>query len=183
MVTALATHYARALADAVTGAKSDLTPAQAMDQLRLVRETLNSSPDLERCLLSPSVARAKKEAVVSNVASQLGTHRLIQNFLRLIVHHRRVGALAGVQGEFEKIIDERTGFQRADIVSAVNLADNQRQEIVSVLERASGKQIRPFFKTDPSILGGVIARLISKEYDGSLKGRLESLRQRLKTAS
>jgi F-type H+-transporting ATPase subunit delta len=183
MVTALATHYARALADAVTDPKSDLTPAQAMDQLRLVTDTLKSSPDLARCLLSPSVARAKKEAVVSTLASQLGTHRLIQNFLRLIVHHRRVGDLGGIQGEFEKIIDERTGFQRADIVSAVNLADSQKQEIVSVLERASGKQIRPFFKTDPSILGGVIARLISKEYDGSLKGRLESLRQRLKTAS
>ncbi len=183
MVTALATHYARALADAVTGPQSDLTPVQAMVQLRMVTDTLKSSPDLERCLLSPSVPRAKKEAVVSTVASQLGAHRLIQNFLRLVVHHRRVLDLPGVQGEFEKIIDERTGFQRADIVSAVNLADSQKQEIVSVLERASGKQIRPFFKTDPSILGGVIARLISKEYDGSLKGRLESLRQKLKTAS
>ncbi len=183
MVTALATHYARALADAVTDPKSDLTPVQAMVQLKMVTDTLKSSPDLERCLLSPSVPRAKKEAVILNVASQLGAHRLIQNFLRLIVHHRRVHDLPGVQGEFEKIIDERTGFQRADIVSAVNLADSQKHEIISVLERASGKQIRPFFKTDPSILGGVIARLISKEYDGSLKGRLESLRQKLKTAS
>ena len=183
MVTALTTHYARALADAVTGPGSDLTPEQAMVELRMVTDTLKSSPDLERCLLSPSVPRAKKEAVVSNVAGQLNTHRLIRNFLRLIVHHRRLGDLHGVRGEFEKIIDERTGFERADIVSAVNLAESQKQEIVSVLERASGRQIRPFFKTDPSILGGVIARLISKEYDGSLKGRLESLRQKLKTAS
>ena len=183
MVTALATHYARALADAVTDPRSDLTPTEAMVQLRLATDTLKSSPDLERCLLSPSVARAKKEAVISNLASQLGTHRLIQNFLRLVVHHRRVHDLPGVQGEFEKIIDERSGFERADIVSAVNLGDSQKQEIVNVLESASGKRIRPFFKTDPSILGGVIARLISKEYDGSLKGRLESLRQRLKTAS
>ena len=183
MVTALATHYARALADAVTGPRSDLTPAQAMVQLHLVTDTLKSSPDLERCLLSPSVPRAQKEAVITALASQLGAHRLIQNFLRLVVHHRRVIDLPGVQGEFEKIIDQRTGFERADIVSAVSLADSQKQEIIRVLARASGKQIRPFFKTDPSILGGVIARMISKEYDGSLKGRLESLRQKLKTAS
>ena len=124
----------------VAGPKSDLTPVQAMVQLKMVTDTLKSSPDLERCLLSPSVPRAKKEAVVSNVASQLGAHRLIQNFLRLVVHHRRVHDLPGVRGEFEKIIDERTGFQRADIVSAVNLADNQKLEIVGVLERASGKK-------------------------------------------
>jgi F-type H+-transporting ATPase subunit delta len=182
MVKALDTHYARALADAVMGPHSDLTPEQALLELRLATDVLQASPDLQKCLLSPAVPRAKKEQLVATLATEFNMHRLMINTLRMVVHHRRIGQLRGVATEFERIIDERTGFQRADIVSATALNDEQKSEIVSALGQASGKTIRPHFKTDPSLLGGVVARLASKEYDGSLKGRLEVLRRRLRMA-
>lgn len=182
MITALDTHYARALADAVMAPNSGLTPQQASLELRLATDVLQASPDLQRCLLSPAVTRAKKEALVGKLAADLNMHRLMINTLRMVVHHRRVGQLGGMQQEFERLIDARTGFHRADIVSAAALNEEQKNEIVSALEQASGNTIRPQFKTDPSLLGGVVARLASKEYDGSLKGRLEALRRRLRTA-
>lgn len=182
MVTALDTHYARALADAVMAPHSGLAPEQASLELRLAADLLHSSHDLERCLLSPAVPRAKKQEIVQKLSAEMGVHRLMVNFLRMLVHHRRVAQLHGIRIEFERIIDERTGFQRAEIVSATALNDGQKKEIVGALEQTSGNKIRPHFKTDPSLLGGVVARLASKEYDGSLKGRLETLRRRLRTA-
>jgi F-type H+-transporting ATPase subunit delta len=183
MITALASHYARALADAVTGPRSDVTPGQTAADLRTVAAVLAEAPDLERCLLSPSVPRAKKEAIVEILAVHLQLNRLVRNFLRLAVHHRRVGQLNGVLHEFERIIDERTGFERADIVSATTLTAGQKQEITAALERTSGKRIRAHFKIDPAVLGGVIARLTTIEFDGSLQGRLNALRRQLRAAS
>ena len=183
MITALASHYARALADAVTGPQSDVTPEQTAADLRLVAAVLADAPDLERCLLSPAVPRAKKEATVETLGEHLKLNRLVRNFLRLAVHHRRVNQLHGVLQEFERIIDERTGFERADIVSATNWTGPQKQEITAALEKTSGKRIKPHFKVDPSVLGGVIARLTSTEFDGSLQGRLNALRHQLRTAS
>lgn len=182
MVTALDTHYARALADAVMAENSGLTPQEASIELRSATDLLQSSPDLLRCLLSPAVPRAKKQEIVLKLAGDMGVHRLMRNFLRMLVHHRRVGQLHGIRTEFERIIDERTGFQRAEISSATALNEEQKNEVVSALEQTSGNKIRPHFKTDPSLLGGVVARLASREYDGSLKGRLEALRRRLRTA-
>jgi F-type H+-transporting ATPase subunit delta len=182
MVTALDTHYARALADAVMAPGSGLSPQQASLELRIATDLVHNSPDLQRCLLSPSVPRAKKETVVAHLATELKVHRLMSNFLRVIVHHRRVAHMHSVRLEFERIIDERTGFQRAEIASATTLTEAQQSEIVAALEQTSGNKIRPHFKTDPSLLGGVVARLASREFDGSLKGRLEALRSRLRTA-
>jgi len=183
MVTALASHYARALAEAVTAPQSDVTAEQAAADLRVVAGVLEGSPDLQRCLLSPAIPRDRKEAVADILAREFKMHRLVRNFLHVVVHHRRVADLRGVILEFERIIDERTGFERADIVSATELSRAQEQEIIAALEKTSGKRIRPHFKTDPSILGGVIARLHSIEFDGSLLGGLNALRQQLRTAS
>jgi F-type H+-transporting ATPase subunit delta len=183
MVTALATHYARALADAVTSPQSDVTPEEAAADLRVVAAVLEGSPDLQRCLLSPAISREKKGAIAEILAKQFNLHRLVRNFLHVVVRHRRVTDLRGVILEFERIIDERTGFERADIVSAAALTGAQEQEIIAALEKTSGKRIRAHFKTDPSLLGGVIARLHSIEFDGSLLGGLNALRHQLRTAS
>jgi len=183
MVTALASHYARALADAVTGPHSDVTPEQAAADLRVVAGVLEGSPDLQRCLLSPAIPRERKEAVTGILAKHFNMHRLVSNFLHVVVHHRRVADLRGVILEFERIIDERTGFERADIVSATELTGAQEQEIIAALEKTSGKRIRPHFTIDPSLLGGVIARLHSIEFDGSLQGSLNALRRQLRMAS
>jgi F-type H+-transporting ATPase subunit delta len=182
MVTALDTHYARALADAVMAPNSGLTPEQASLELRVASDIFQSSPDLQRCLLSPAVPRAKKAALVAKLAADMNVHRLMSNFLRMLVQHRRVAEMHSIRVEFERLIDERTGFQRAEIVSATALNEEQKNEVVGALEQTSGNKIRPHFITDPSLLGGVVARLASREYDGSLKGRLEALRRRMRTA-
>lgn len=183
MQDALSNHYAEALADAVFAPDSGLSPEDAIRQLGSAVELLNSSHELRLILLSPVVPRAKKTEIVGQLLGNLGLHRLIRNFLMVIVEHRRIGELDRIQASFEEAVDKRQGFVKAEIISAAELTEPQRQELLHALGTKAGRYIRPVYKVDESILGGVIARLGSKEYDGSLTGRLEAMRRRLTPAT
>jgi len=179
MPGALTTHYARALADAVFAPHSDLKPEDAIAELRAAEDLLLGSKELERALLSPAVPKSRKITIVSKLAEQLGMHRIIRNFLLVIVTHRRTKELARIRQDFEIVVDERRGWIPAEIASARELDREQRQEIERILGTRLGKFIRAHYKVDPWLLGGVRARVASKEYDGTIRGRLENMRQRL----
>jgi len=183
MRDALSDHYAQALADAVFAGESGLAPDEAIKQLAAAADLLQSSEQLRLILLSPAVPRAKKTELVGKLLDEQGVHRLIRNFLMVIVEHRRIGELDRIQSSFEQAVDERQGFVRAEIISAYELTEAQRQELLHALGTKAGKFIRPVYKIDKNILGGVIARLGSKEYDGSLTGRLAAMRRRLTPAT
>jgi len=183
MTNALSVHYAQALADAVFAPDSNLTPEQAVQQLRLAVQLLEMSPDLHRVLQSPAVPRRKKIALVGKLIEEDGLARLIRNFLMVIVEHRRVKDLRHILESFEEAIDVRLGLARVEITSATDLTDEQKQAVEEALVEATGKGVRPLYRLNEAIIGGVIARIGSKEYDGSLLGRLQALRQQLSPVS
>lgn len=179
MMDALATHYARALADAVFAPNSGLSPQDAVAQLAGAESLISGSKELQIALLSPAVNKARKLAVASKLAQDLGSHRIIRNFLLVVVTHRRIHELSAMRQSFELIVDERLGWIPADIASAKELSSEERKEI----ERALGTKLRRFirahYRVDPSLLGGVRARVGSREYDDTLRSKLESMRQQL----
>lgn len=179
MPEALPPHYARALADAVFGANSGLRPQDAVDQLRAAESLLSSSKQLERAMLSPAVLKTRKQAVISQLSDELGLHRIIRNFLLLVVSHRRTKELAAMRREFELVVDQRLGWVPADIASAKELSAAQKQQIERALGTKLGKFIRAHYEVDPALLAGVRARVASKEYDATVRGKLENMRQRL----
>jgi F-type H+-transporting ATPase subunit delta len=179
MTGALATHYARALADAVFGPEAGLSPQDAVDQMRSVDSLISGSAELKGALLSPAVNKRQKSAVVSRLADELGLHRLLRNFLLVIVSHRRIHEMSGIRQQFEAVVDERLGWMPADITSAQELSPEQKQKIEEALGSKLGKFIRPNYQVDPGLLAGLRARVASKEYDASLRGKLEGMRQRL----
>ena len=180
MTGALATHYADALVHAVFGEGSDLTPQDAVDQMRSVDQLISGSQELSRALLSPAINRQKKSAVLSLLAEQLGLHRIIRNFLLVVVSHRRTKDLSGMRQEFEAAVDQRLGWVPADITSAQELSAADREDIERALGTKLGKFIRPHYEVDAGLLAGVRARVASKEYDATLRGKLDSSRQRLR---
>lgn len=162
---------------------SGLSPEDAIGQLRMAAGVLGSSPDLRRVLLSPAVNRAKKAELVGKIVEDTGLNRLIRNFLMVLVEHRRAGELKRIADGFETTVDERLGFARAEITSAAELTGPQRDKLLQSLGQALGKKVRPVYKVDEALLGGVIARVGSKVYDGSVVGRLEAMRRQLSAAS
>jgi F-type H+-transporting ATPase subunit delta len=179
MDTAVSRHYAAALADAVFAPNSGLDPKQAVEQLRTAASLIGGSRDLERAMLSPAVIRSRKEAVIGRLADELGLHRLIRNFLLVLVSHRRVSDVNEIAKTFDLIVDERMGWIPAEIASARELTPEQRQQIEKTLGTRLGKFIRARYEVDPALIGGVRARVASKEYDATVRGKIDSLRQRL----
>lgn len=183
MANALSAHYARALADAVFAPASGITPQAAVEQIQNASQMLKSSPELRRVLHSPAIPREKKAALMGTLANAQGMHRLVHNFLMVVVKHRHTADLPGILESFEAVVDRRLGFARAEISSAAELNAQQRSELEAALAAATGQNIRAVYHVDPALLGGVLARVGSKEFDGSLHGRLQTMRRRLAVAS
>jgi F-type H+-transporting ATPase subunit delta len=178
-LSAVATRYANALADVVTAAASPLTPADAVTQLRAFESTLESSSELRNALITPSVPASRKKAVVARVVEILGLSKIARNFLFILVDRRRIAALGQIVASFELIVDERLGFARAEATSARELSEPLRAALGAELERLTGKRIRARYAVDEALIGGVVARIGSTVYDGSVRGQLKSLERLL----
>lgn len=179
MASAVATRYAKALVDVVTAPDSGLDPQAVLGQLKDFEAMVASSADLKNVLLSPAVAASKKRAVIAQLSTPLGITEKLRNFLYVLVDHRRVSLLGSVAQAYETVLDERLGRVRADVASAQPLTEEQKAQLLAELTRLTGRQVRPEFAIDHSLVGGVTARIGSTIYDGSVRGRLEAMQRRL----
>src|ERR1700679_2468157 len=181
-LSAVAARYANALADVVTARDSALQPQDAVRELRAFEAVLNESHDLREALHTPAIAGSRKKAVVGRLADLLQLSRISRNFLLVLIGHRRITLLGQILQTFEIVLDERNGYIRAEIASASTLGDGPREQLLAELEKLTGKRIRTAYTVDESLIGGVVAKVGSTVYDGSVRGSLESLGKRLTAA-
>jgi F-type H+-transporting ATPase subunit delta len=178
MPSALAFRYARALAEVVGKSGSGIDVRAVNEQLARFEGLLDGSAELKVALQSPAVSPERKRAVVARVSKDVVSDT-VRRFLYVLIDHRRVPMLGGVREAFEQVMDERLGVARADVVSARPLSEPQQQEIIAGLARLTGKQARAKFRVQDALIGGVVARIGSTVYDGSIRGQLDVIRQRL----
>jgi len=179
MAQAVASRYAQALADAVLGPNSKSAPAETTAELQTFEQMFQTSPELRNMLLSPAVPSIRKRAVISRFAGVVPLSRLTTNFLFVLVDHHRIDILGDIRDAFETVLDARLGIVRADVQSATELSPERRQALQAELSRLTGKQVRCSFAIDPNLIGGVLARIGSTVYDGSVRAQLATLRERL----
>jgi len=179
MLSVVARRYAKALADVVASTDSQLNPAEVASQLRAIEAIVKSSQDLRNALATPAVPPSRKRAVMARLIAPLNVSARVRNFLFLLIDHRRIHEFASIIEAFEALADERLGFVRADVTSAHELTEVQREALSAQLSRLSGKQAKLRFATDPAVMAGVVARVGSTVYDGSVRGQLERLRVKL----
>jgi F-type H+-transporting ATPase subunit delta len=182
-LSAVATRYANALADVVTASGSPVRPRDAVAELRAFAAAFEASAELQNALATPSVPAGRKRAVVGRIAEILKLSRISRNFLYVLIDHRRIAALPGIIDSFELIVDERLGFARAEVSAAREMSEPQRAALNAELERLTGRRIRMRFTVDERLIGGVVARIGSTVYDGSVRGQLASLGRRLSAES
>ncbi len=184
-LSAVATRYAKALADVTTsaagGLRPRLTPEAALTELRTFQSALAASRELQNALTTPAVPGSRKRAVVGRIVDLLKLSNIARNFLFVLIDHRRIALLGGILDSFELIVDERLGFARAQVSSPRDLTETQRGAIGAQLEHLTGKRIRMRFAVDPALIGGAVARIGSTVYDGSVRGQLQTLGRRLST--
>ncbi len=179
MLSAVGTRYAKALIEVVMAPGSKIDPKLALAELRAIQELIGGSTVLHNALLSPAISPARKRAVVGRLIEPLGVSRAVRNFAFVVIDHRRIHSLASMVEAFDILIDERLGFVPGEVASASPLTDSQRASLDVELSRLTGKRTKLNFTIDPALIGGVVARVGSLVYDGSVRGQLERLRVKL----
>ena len=175
MLSVVGTRYAKALLDVT--AKQD--PHKTLSELRSASELISGSEDLHTALLSPAVSPSRKRAVIGRLIGPLNVSNAVRNFLFVVIDHRRVTELPAIVEAFDVLLDERMGFVRARVESAHELNDAQRSGLEAELSRISGRRAKIAYVLEPNLLGGVVARVAGKVYDGSVRGQFERLRLKL----
>jgi F-type H+-transporting ATPase subunit delta len=179
-LSAVASRYAHALADVVTASGAPLSAEEAVTQLKAFEATLRSSAALQNALTTPAVPAARKRAVIARIGYMLELSQIIRNFLYVLVDHRRLSSLSEIMHSFELAVDQRLGFERAEVTSAAELNEDQQDELRIRLEQVSGKRLRARYSVDRNLIGGILARIGSTVYDGSVRGQLDILRDRMR---
>ncbi len=172
--------YARAFAQVVAANRIDSTSAQ--QQLADFGATVDQSRDLRELLMNPSIAQEQKVRILDAIAKRLNMFPQVRNFIAVIVEHQRLGDLSEILSSYAAVADEQSGFIEAQITSAHPLNEDDQKQLEAQIAIKAGGQVRTTYLQDPSLLGGVVVKIGSTVYDGSVKAQLADLRQRLTQA-
>ncbi len=162
-------------AKAILGAGGSQVDGIVEELNAIVAECLNKHPGLERVLASPRVSQAEKEALVDKIFGGR-IHGTLLNFLKVLCRRGRIGSLRAIQVSANEMRDEQLGRVRATVTSAFALTDAQREQVRSQLGRSLGKQVVLVERVDASLLGGIVIRVGDQVYDGSVQGKISSVR-------
>ncbi|MGD0467962.1 MAG: ATP synthase F1 subunit delta [Terriglobales bacterium] len=171
--------YARAFADVVMTKSNLLDPARMLQELHGIEALLQESDPLRRVLENPSIPGNGKRAVLDAITMRLGTTRQVRNFIAVLIDHRRLPLFSEILKQLEQELDNRQGFAEAQVSSARQLSDPEKQMLEAEIVKMTGKKVRARYQRDASLLGGAVVQVGSTIYDGSVKGQLEKIREQL----
>ena len=170
-----ANRYAKALLDVLYPKNAEA----GYDQLNHFNTVLSQQPEARRLLENPTVAVERRKALVKEITTIMGTLPEIRNFIDILIDRNRLELLSEIIGTYQKYLDQKLGIVRATVTAATDLDDTQRKALVSQLQQVTGKQVRMDVSVDPDLLGGIVARVDTTIYDGSLRQQLQSFREKL----
>lgn len=177
LVGTIARRYAKALlALAIEADKVD-SWAQS---LQVLRDAVESSPELRQILESPVHTKEQRQALAARLAGALRLEGPPASLLGLLAERNRLAYLSGIAETFARLADEKLGRVRARVASAVPLSDVEASSLAQRLAAAARAQVIVERVVDPALLGGVVAQVGSLVYDGSVRSQLEELRRAMK---
>jgi F-type H+-transporting ATPase subunit delta len=176
-MAAFVSRYARAFLEVVTAAHLD---TNAIDrQLADFEATWDGSPELQTFFENPAVPAQQKVAILDKLNAKLGLQKELRNLFAVLINNDRIKAVHEVAAAYRAELQEQLGIRQAEIVTARELGDDERNALIAGVGKMAGARIEARFKLDQSILGGAVVRIGSTVYDGSVRGRLERLREAL----
>jgi len=177
-LNAMAERYASALLDVALGhgdaekVKTNLVEFAAV---------VSDSRDLQNFLANPAVPKESKRIVLRELLNRIGSTITMQNFLNVVVDHRRGGLLPEIAVAYTRRLNTKLGIAEAAVTSANELSAQERTGLVSALERATGLKITANYAVEPELLGGASVRIGSVIYDGSVREQLRRMEAELAT--
>ncbi len=170
----VAKRYARALIELAEKSQVEKWGAE-LERLAAVVD----SPDLEARLASPELSQTARQEAMAKIAERLDLSFPLRSFAVVVARHGRIAEVTAIAEAYRDLVDEMLGRERATLIFAVPPSDEETARVVAGLEAIAKKKIIPTIKVDKQLLGGVVAELGGKTYDGSLAARLAEAQLKL----
>lgn len=151
---------------------------EALDE---VARLLDESPEFRLFLDTPRVEAAKKKEVVRTAFEGRAPEHVL-NFLLLVLDKRRHRLLGAIAGEYRRLLDERLGRAHVEVSVARPIDGGEEAHIAERLSAILGRTAIPHVRVDPALIGGIVFRSGDTIFDGSVRRRLQRMRQRLMAA-
>ena len=172
-----AARYARALLDVVIAEKID--PQQVEQQLSAVADVIAKNAELLRVLTNPAVPVSGKRGVMQGLTGRLQVAAPVAKLMMLLAERDRLVLVPDLLAVYRERLMDHLQIVRADVTTAMPLPPDRLAQLERRLGEVTGRKVTMTTKVDPSIIGGVVARIGSTVYDGSVATQLQMMKQKL----
>lgn len=168
--------YAKALLEA----SADADCIETINvQLSEFIELLHSSADMQKVISSPTISPVARKRVIRKIVEKIGFHSILANFMDVLNEKGRIKNISGIYSAFQELINESKGIVTAKLSYAGGLSDEEMRNIKTALEKISGNKVTLEVEPDPQLIGGIRVEMAGTIYDGSLKNRINMLKEQL----
>jgi F-type H+-transporting ATPase subunit delta len=175
-----ATRYARALFEVSVQENADVAAVDG--SLSAFAALLRTHEHLNRVLLNPAVPAPRKRAAVAELVKLAPPPPPVSKLLLLLAERDRLGILPDLVDAFRQRVLNYQNVVRAEVTTAAPLDPEAARAIERKLAAATGRNVTLATSVDPSIIGGIVTRVGSTVYDGSISGQLDRMKKRLEMA-
>ncbi len=179
-VSSVADRYASALFDLAKTEKSLDTVSRDMASIGTM---VSESDDLKRLLRSPVFSAEEQTGAIGAIMDRAKIGGLTGNFIRVVAANRRLFAVPDMVRAFAAKLAEHNGETSAEVTVAHKLSADQTKKLKATLKGVVGKDVALDMTVDPSLLGGMVVKIGSRQIDTSLRTKLSSMKLALKEAS
>jgi F-type H+-transporting ATPase subunit delta len=172
-----ANRYARALLD--VGLKENADLSKIDTELAEFAELVRTHSTLEKVLLNPAVPVPRKRAVVAELTGRARVQPVVAKLLALLADRDRLIVLPDLVAAYRERLQDHLQIVRAEVTTATPLSADRAKHIERTLASVTGRTVTLSTRVDPSIIGGVVARVGSTVFDGSITNHLQRMKQRL----
>lgn len=175
-----ASRYARAFVEVMFEQKLNAKDMQR--QLGDFAAAWHESRELREFFLDPSFPLEQRIELLDKLNAKLKMAQQTRNFIAVLIRNDRIAGLDDVVAEIRREVNQRLGISEAKVISARKLDAQERAELEQQIAALTGGTVEAQFEEDKSLLGGAVVQVGSTVYDGSVRGRLDRLREELTTS-
>ena len=172
-----ATRYARALLDVSVSEGGDL--AKVETDLAAFVALFAQYPALQKVLMNPAVPVQRKQGTVSELTTRLGTTPVLSKLIALLAERDRLVLLPDLLASYRERMLDHLKIVRVEVTTVAPIEADRATALEASLARMTGRTVTVVTKVDPSIIGGMVARIGSTVYDGSVTTQLAKMKRKL----
>jgi F-type H+-transporting ATPase subunit delta len=172
----IAKRYARSL---ISIGQEDGQYQQYGEELDRFDELTQSSEELREVLENPIYNLENQKELLKTLSGRLSLSPVVTNFLNLLLDKRRMSYFLDIVRQYNKLLEEILGVTTATIVSAIDLPNEDLEKIIERFSKVTGKEVHVNVEKDPSLIGGLVAKIGDTLYDGSIRTQLYAIKEML----